>query len=360
MTSVRDGVGSVTPRAARATIKDVAAHAGVSLKTVSRVVNDENGVSPRTREAVRSSIAELGFRRNASAAGLRQRQAGSIGLIVEDISEPFQSAIARAVERVAVQNGVLLFTASSSEDADRERDLILGLSSRPVDGLIVIPSNVDHGYVTKEMEAGLPVVFIDRPAVNIEADTVLSDNRTGARMGVEHLLKHGHRRIAFVGSSAAFFTGSERHLGYRDALAAAEIRYDPDLVVLGDPDQDRIREHLARTQRSPDPPTALFTGNSLNTLAALRVLAASPAPLAHVAFDDFELFDLLNPGVTVVAQDPPAIGTAAAELLFRRIAGDRSRAQTVLVNTHLIERGSGEVGHHGSAQSCRHDTGADR
>ncbi|WP_205754634.1 LacI family DNA-binding transcriptional regulator [Pseudarthrobacter sp. NamB4] len=275
------------------TIKDVAAHAGVSLKTVSRVVNDENGVNPRTREAVRSSIAELGFRRNASAAGLRQRQAGGIGLIVEDISEPFQSAIARAVERVAAQNGVLLFTASSSQDADRDRELTLDLSSRPVDGLIIIPSNVDHGYVTKEIEAGLPVVFIDRPAVNIMADTVLSDNRTGARKGAEHLLKHGHRRIAFIGGSTAFFTGSERHLGSRDALGVVR--------------SSNCTIHGKQPQHPRGPPRA----HSVSS------------PTGSRSFDDFEL---LNPGVTAVAQDPPAMGTAAAELLFRRIAGDQSSA----------------------------------
>jgi LacI family transcriptional regulator len=324
-------------------MKDVAAHAGVALKTVSRVVNDEAGVSRSTRDSVLASISALGFRRNASAASLRQRQTASIGLIIEDISEPFQSVIARATERVAIERNVLLFTASSSDDSERERTLALNLASRPVDGLIIVPSAVDHGYLRAEMDAGLSVVFIDRPAPGIDADTVLTDNRRGARSGVEHLILHGHSRIAFVGDSTDFFTGAERFEGYCDAMRRAGIEIDPALITLGHPEPERIHRHLAEVRALAEPATALFTGNSLNTLVTLRVLANAPARLAHVAFDDFELFDLLTPGITVVAQDPLAMGTAAAEQLFRRIAGDGGNVQTTLLHTTLIERGSGEL-----------------
>ncbi|ACL42571.1 transcriptional regulator, LacI family (plasmid) [Pseudarthrobacter chlorophenolicus A6] len=327
----------------RPTIKDVAAHAGVSLKTVSRVVNEEAGVKASTRKAVLASIGVLGFRRNAAAAALRQGQTSTIGLVVKDISEPFQSSIAHAVESVASSRGAHLFAASSADDAGRERQLASSLSSRQVDGLIIIPSSENHSYLAQEIASGLAVVFLDCPAEGVDADTVLSDNRVGARKGVEHLIDHGHRRISYIGESATFYTAVERFEGYREALERHGIGVDPDLVMLGNADPERIRSRLLKMQNLSSPPTALFTGNSVSTLATLRVLGTTPLKVAHVAFDDFELFDLLTPGITVVAQDPAGLGTAAAELLFQRIAGDTGSARTIQLHTRLIQRGSGEL-----------------
>jgi len=174
---------------------------------------------------------------------------------------------------------------------------------------------------------------------------VLSDNAGGAAQGVAHLIRHGHRRIAFLGDSPAIFTARERLRGYRDALAAAGLPYDEALVSMGRPDPQRVRAALAAMAALPDPPTALFTGNGLITTHVLRALAARPGPdrPALVGFDDLELADLLTPGVTVVAQDPAGLGRTAAELLFRRLAGNRGPAQRVLLPTRLIVRGSGEI-----------------
>ncbi len=343
MGQVPTGDSAPRLRLLRPTMKDVAAHSGVALKTVSRVVNDEAGVSSSTRATVKASIEALGFRRNANAAGLRHKQTASIGLVLEDISEPFQSTIARVVEKVAIERKSLLFTGSSSDDDKRERNLVLSLCARPVDGLIIIPSADDHSYLQTELDMGIAAVFIDRPAIGVEADTVLSDNRAGAREGVTHLIRHGHRRIAFIGDTIDFYTGAERYAGYCDALANAGIAHDSQLVSLGHPDRDRIARHVETIARLPEPATALFTGNSLNTLATLRALTGHRRDFAHVAFDDFELFDLLDPGVTVVAQDPAGMGTVAAELLFRRLQGESTGKQTVLLKTSLIERGSGEL-----------------
>lgn len=334
--------GRASARSPRPTIKDVAAHAGVAFKTVSRVVNNEAGVSDETRELVQASIEALGFRRNASAASLRQRQTSSIALVLEDVAEPIQGMIARTVEQQALLRGNLLFTASSSDDPARERNLLLSLGARPVDGLIVVPSSEDHAYLAQEVDAGMPVVFIDRPAIGIEADTVLSDNRDGARQGVQHLIAHGHRRIAFIGDERNVYTSSERYVGYCEALQASGIPYDPALVLLNHHDPARIAEHVAAIGSLADPATAIFTVNSLNTLGTLRALGPGHR-LALVAFDDLELFDLLTPPVTAVAQDPEQMAVLATEMLFERIAGDSSPARTKLVRTSLIERGSGEV-----------------
>lgn len=331
------------PRIARATMKDVAALAGVGIKTVSRVVNGERHVSEETRQAVERAIAQLRFQRNAGAASLRHGQTQTIGLIVEDISEPIQSSIARAVERVALEERTLLFTASSSDNPDREREMTLSLIARRVDGLIIIPSPFDHGFLQAEMTAGLPIVFADRPPSGLTADVVLADNRGGARAGTAHLIEGGHRRIAFIGDPESVHTGRERLAGYRDALADAGIPFDPSMVFLGAPSPERSEAALRSVLERSEPATALFTGNSLNTIATLRAPLGKSMEIAHVAFDEIDLSDLLRRPLSVIAQDTTAMGEAAARLLFDRLRGDAGPARTIQLPTTLIVRSSSEA-----------------
>ena len=327
----------------RPTMKDVATRAGVALKTVSRVVNDEPGVTPETASRVRNAINDLGFRRNDSARLLRKGQTASIGLIMEDIGDPFYSALSRAVEDVAHWNGSLLFTGSSDEDPQREQELVLALCARRVDGLIVIPASGDHRYLLPEIAAGVASVFVDRPAGMIEADAVLADNIGGSHAGVTHLIRQGHRRIAFIGDDPDIYTAVQRHQGYRDAMTEAGLDVDPSWVSMAKPTPDGIRGALAAMLAGPSPVTALFCGNNRTTILALREIAHAGRRLALVGFDDFEFADLLTPGVTVVAQNPAEMGRRAAELLFGRLAGTRGPAQYIELGTQLIVRGSGEI-----------------
>ncbi|WP_436760202.1 LacI family DNA-binding transcriptional regulator [Streptosporangium sp. V21-05] len=320
----------------RPTMKDVAAMAGVALKTVSRVVNGEPGVNPATAERVTAAIERLGYRRNESARVLRRGRTASIGLVIEDVADPFYSGFSRAVEDVALRHGSLLLSGSSGEDPRRERELALAFCSRGVDGLIIVPAGTDHDYLRPELDAGVTAVFADRPG-GLDADTVLCDNAGGARAGVAHLIRHGHRRVAFVGDSASIFTSGERLRGYRRALAEAGLPFDASLVATGPPRQ--AGPALVRMLSGDDPPTAVFTGNGRITVAALRT-GHRPA---LVGFDDFELADLLDPGVTVVAQDPVRLGGTAAELLFRRLSGHLGPPERVELPTRLIPRGSGEL-----------------
>ncbi|WP_239123043.1 LacI family DNA-binding transcriptional regulator [Sphaerisporangium siamense] len=334
----------------RPTMNDVAATAGVALKTVSRVVNDEPGVNAATADRVRQAIALLGYRRNEGARDLRRGRTASIGLVIEDVADPFYSGLSRAVEDVALGNGSLVFTGSSGEDPGRERELVLAFCARRVDGLIIVPAGADHGYLVPELTAGIRVVFADRPAgPGLDVDTVLCDNAGGAGAGTAHLIAHGHRRVAFLGDNPAIFTAGERLRGYREALAGAGLPYDPALVAMGTTEQARVHADLARLLALPDPPTAVFTGNGRVTVTALRALESlGPRPsatggLAIVGFDDFELADLLTPAVTVVAQDPAGLGRTAADLLFRRLAGDAAPPERLRLPTRLIPRGSGEL-----------------
>src|SRR6059058_519753 len=195
------------PRKSRPTMSDVAAAAGVSLKTVSRVVNGEPGVRDETAALVQEAIERLGFSRNDLARALRHgRRTGLLGLVIEDVANPFYSAIARGVEEVARTRGMLAIAGSSNEDSAQERDLVRLFCERRVDGLLIVPAGDDHAYVLSETRSGTPVVFIDRPPGNIDADVVLLDNIGGARSAVEHLLSQGHVRIAFVGDEPEIFT----------------------------------------------------------------------------------------------------------------------------------------------------------
>ncbi|MCW2908680.1 MAG: sle, partial [Actinomycetia bacterium] len=164
-------------------MRDVAARAGVGIKSVSRVVNGEY-VRPETERVIVAAIAELGFSRNDSAALLRQGSTASVGLVLEDIAEPFQSVLTRAVEAVTLANGSILMTASSGEDPAREKQVVRAFCARRVDGLIIVPAAHSHRYLLPDIKAGVATVFVDRPADGIDADTILVDNVDGARDGV--------------------------------------------------------------------------------------------------------------------------------------------------------------------------------
>jgi LacI family transcriptional regulator len=331
----------MTAYGTRPTMKDVASHAGVALKTVSRVVNGDAAVRPETAERVRDSIAELGYRRNDSARVLRVGQTASIGLILEDIGDPFYATLSRAVEDVAVRYDTLLFTGSSDEDPDRERALTLAFCARRVDGLIVIPASDDHTYLLPEIAAGTAVVFVDRPPGQIQADAVLTENVRGAFEGVTHLLNGSHRRIGFIGDAPHIYTASLRYSGYVEAMTAAGQPINESWVTMTPPSAAEIRNALHRMLGGPSPVTALFCGNNRITAIALRELWTAGAELAVVGFDDFELADLL--GITVVAQSTAEMGRIAAELLFQRLGGYRGEAKRLMIGTRLIVRGSGEI-----------------
>ncbi|TDC00131.1 LacI family transcriptional regulator [Nonomuraea longispora] len=323
-------------------MKDVASAAGVALKTVSRVVNGEPGVHPATAERVRAAIHRLGYSRNESARMLRRGRTATIGLVIEDVADPFYSGLSRAVEEVVIDHGCLLLSGSSGEQPGRERELVETFCARRVDGLIVVPAGEDHTYLRSELEAGTPVVFADRPpGAGLDVDTVLADNVSGAGQAVRHLLGHGHSRIAFLGDDPAIFTAAQRLQGYRAALGGL---YDERLVSMRPPSLEAVRADLAGMLALDEPPTAVFAGNGRYTVTVLRALAGRR--LALVGFDDFELADLLQPGVTVVAQDPSWMGRVAAELLFRRLRGDVGPSEHIELPVRLIPRGSGEIAAH--------------
>jgi LacI family transcriptional regulator len=326
-------------------MRDVAALAGVSLKTVSRVVNREEGVSPALVDRVHAAVSLLGYRHNLAASSIRRtnRRTATIGLLLDNVANPFDSALHRAVEEVARAHGSLVLAGSSERDSDVEEQVLSAFASRGVDGLIVVPASSDHSSLLREHRLGLPVVFADRPDASGRADSVVVDNVTGAGLAVRHLVAHGHRRIALLCDRPEVWTAEQRVRGYREALLGLGLRPDPELVCTGLRGSAAARAAVAELLALPDPPTALFTAQNLLTVGAVQALRATGARLALVGFDDFPLADLLDPGVTVVAQDVAAIGRHAADLLFSRIAGSTTPPQVLTTAATLVARGSGEI-----------------
>ncbi len=329
----------------RATIRDVAALAGVGIKTVSRVINDEANVSPGMRARVQRAVVALDFKPNAGAGALRRgdRKTRTLGLLLDAVNNPFSAAVNRAVERVASRRATAVFAASSDDDPERERQLVDAFTRRRVDGLILTPISTDHGYLQAERDQGTPLVFVDRPPVGLLADAVLSDNYDSARRATEHLLQHGHRRIAHLGDETSISTAQDRSRGFHDAMAVAGAR-EP-LEELNLSSQEHAEQAVHHLFDRTDPPTAIFASQNMVLLGSIRALHAlgRHQQIALVGFDDLLLADLLQPGITVLAQDPTAIGTQAATQLFARLDGDKSPVRTTVVPTTLIARGSGEI-----------------
>jgi LacI family transcriptional regulator len=326
---------------------DVAALAGVALATVSRVVNGKAGVSATMEARVQTAIEKLDYRRNVNASSLRRldRKTATIGLVLEDVANPFMSALHRAVEDCAWERGMLVFAGSCDEDSRRERELISALRARRVDGIIVVPAGTNHSYLLSALRLGTDMVFVDRRPGFLEADSVTSDDVGGARAAVAHLGERGHRRIAYVGAALTIETARDRLRGYTEAMRelgaeahASHIR--PGLVTL-----EEAEQAVAEMLEGADPPTAIISGQNYFTIGAIKALRARglQRKIALVGFDDFALADLLDPPVTVIAHDPAQLGRTAAQLLFRRLDGDGSPSQQIVCPYALISRGSGEI-----------------
>lgn len=328
-------------------MREVAALAGVSLKTVSRVLNDEPGVSPSLASRVREAATELDYRHNLTASSLRRadQRTSTIGLLLEDIANPFFALIHRGVEDVAGEVGIGVLAASLDQDADRERRLVEAFVSRRVDGLIIVPTDSEQGYLLNEMRAGMPIVFADRLPRGLDGDVVLTDNREATRRATGHLIERGHRRIAFLGGVLGIQTAEDRYLGFLDAMHEAGVEVRPDWVVR---DLHSVSEAqaVANDLLAGDAiPTAFFTAQnylSIGTSRALRV-SSMEHRIAMIGFDDFEFADMLNPSVSVVAQDPRRIGQLAATMLFTRMAEPERPPSVTVLPSILTHRQSGEI-----------------
>jgi LacI family transcriptional regulator len=325
---------------ARATMRDVAALAGVGIKTVSRVVNNEPNVSPETIARVKSAAERLDFRPDINAGNLRRsdRKTRTLGLVVGSVANPFSGAVNRGVEDVAAARGTAVFASSLDDDASREATIVSEMLRRRVDGLILPTVRKNQSYLVPEQRRGTVLVFVDRSPSGIDADVVVTNNAEASATAVRHLQSHGHRSIAYLGDRAELWTAQERRRGFQSVAASGP-------VVENLHDSASAHEAAIALLRGSNPPTAFFSSQNLVTIGVIHALRelGLQREVALVGFDDVPLGDMLEPGVTVVAQDPYAIGSLAAERVFARLEGDQSESETFIVPSSLVIRGSGEI-----------------
>lgn len=280
----------------------------------------------------------------ATTGSTSRRRSGAIGLLVEDVGNPFSAAIHRAVEEVARARSMLVLAASLDENAERERRVAGMLIERGVDGLVIVPCADDYDWIREHQRAGVAFVFADRAPQPLHADAVLSDHRAGTRQGIEHLLAGGHTRIAFLGDDLRIQTARDRYAGYCDVLTQAGLPIAPELVRTDLRTAAAAREATIDLLRTAAP-TAIFAGQNLVLVGAIQALRRLDRQdrVALLGFDDLILADLLQPSVSVIAQQPDMIGHLAAQRLFARLDGDTAPPSARQVVTRLIPRGSAEI-----------------
>jgi LacI family transcriptional regulator len=339
MTSMDTGVGRGASRAGRATLADVARLAEVSTKTVSRALSGGTNVDPETRARVEQAAATLRFRPNALARELRTGGvSNTVGFVIGDLTNPFYALVAAGVERVLAREGLTLVIAATDDESRLEPTVVSAMLERRIRGLLLVPIADDHSYLEGERHFGTPIVAVDRPLSNATSDSVVLDNRAGARAGVLSLLDAGHTRVAFVGSTDSLYTHHERLLGYRDALEARGLGVDRALIRTDGPDIASAAAAVSAMLDSDHAPSAVFAGNNRATIGALQGIRQRGARVGLLGFDDFELAGFL--GVSVVAHQPERMGEVAAEIILRRMDEPMGLAEQVILPTRVILRGS--------------------
>jgi LacI family transcriptional regulator len=320
-------------------MRDVGARAGVSAKTVSRVMHNDRYVSDDVRLRVERAIKELHYVPNTLARTFRSGRDAAIGVAVPDISDPFFATVTEAVVRVARERQAAVFVTSLGNKPEEERAAVETLLGRQVAGLIATPVSDDQSYL-KAWQSRTTVVFIDRPPVGLTADSVVEDDLRGAHTATAHLIGHGHRRIAFIGDTLIVPTTARRLDGYHQAVREAGLPSAPELIGLG-PTSD-AGEMLRGMLTGPQPPTAVFSSNARCSIAVIPLLKAmNRSELAFISFGDFPLASALTPALSVVDQDPVAVGQLAATRLFDRIENPGKRLKRrVVLPVELVTRDS--------------------
>jgi len=344
-----------TPR-----IKDIAEQLGVSMASVSRALNDKPGVADDLRRRVLELAAELDFRPNMAARSLNGARTGAVAFVVHQhgfpfTSDPFYFVILRAVERALSKDGYHVMMATVDEREDGRVDDIRLVSERRVDGVILAGPDLSASLTLSAIQRGLPVVLVDNVLERTPSDSVVCDNRDGARAAVEHLLSHGHERIAFVGGPAAWLSTRERQGGYEDAMREAQLP----TLVMHEPATSiatgiAAGRKLFGTPDSPDPSAPLREGSArpsavfaVNDAVALGVIRAArdaglrvPHDLAVVGFDDIDMAEVADPPLTTIRIAKDLMGELAARQLLELIHTERKLPVKSVVATTLIVRGS--------------------
>jgi len=324
------------------TLTDVAKIAGVGIMSVSRVVNGTRKVSPETERRVRGAIERIGYEPNEAARILKGQRSHVLGLIVPDLGDPFFATCANAIQETARRAGYLTWMAASARKEDVERELTKAMTKGHVAGLLVIPSGKHNDHFANATKSGIPIVSLDRPLENVDADALVVDNRAAAARATEHLIEHGHRSILFITDDETIFTRMERIKGYSQAMQRAKL---PVQVSSIGPVSGSLSDQLTFALNTTAPPTAIFAESNLVAVETLHELQRRslriPREMAFIAFDDFDAATLVRPSITVIKQPVAELGRQATDLLCRRLEShDCSPGLNIVLKTSLIIRES--------------------
>jgi DNA-binding LacI/PurR family transcriptional regulator len=327
-------------------MNDVALRAGVSMATVSRVINNSSSLNTDTRTKVLKAIKDLNYQPSRVAKRLRSKSNSGklIGILIPDIQNPFYVDVLRGVEEIAYLNNYALIMCNFGQDEKKEKLYLDILRSEAVDGLLAAPAREDDPEVTRLLLGGLPIVCVDRGLKNVDVDVVMVNNQKGAFQAVDHLARSGYRRIAYISGLPAIPSSRLREQGYREALEANGLPFAPDLVKYGDSKYASGVILCNELLESNNPPDAVFTGNNLITLGALETIhrrgLAIPGEIAIIGFDDMFWSNSLFPPLSAVRQPAVEIGKRAAELLIQRINDPHRACIQMILNPELMIRNS--------------------
>ena len=328
-----------------ATIKEVAEYAGVSVATVSRVVNNTGRVSPELRRRVLAAMDALNYQPSALARSLRRRRTQTVGILVPQLDHPFFSSLAFAIERKLFSEHYHALICSAEENQEKEDAYIEMLIRQRVNGVILVPTGQSAENVHRLLEQQVPVVLADRDLPDLAISRVLNDNFHGGYEGARHLLSLGHRRIGVIGGPDYSYPMRQRINGIRQAFRDARVAHDPDLMSIGTLQQFEMGYTAARSLLSKSPrPTAIF---ALTDVMAVGVLHAAyeeglrlPEELSVMGFDDIPLASYSIPELTTIAQPIYDMGESAARILLRQMQKPDSPVESVMLQTRLIVRQS--------------------
>jgi LacI family transcriptional regulator len=312
--------------------------------TVSRTINGHPYVSEETAKKVRAAIRQLSYRPNHAARMLTGQLSRSIGLIVPDLTDPFFAVVSHAVQETARESGYLVWLAASNDDPTIEAAQVEQMTHHPVDGILLVPADSKHKYLKTVAEGPTPVVTIDRPIEVATSDSVGVENRAGARLAVEHLIRHGYKRILCVATNTHLLTIKERLAGYEECMREAKL---PRLKALRLTSQVDVRPALKELAESRTWPDALFSANNVSTIWVIGALREMKIEIgkdvALVGFDDVDFYSLITPPVTAIRQPAPELGHMSTRLLLQRIKGEftASSVRTVLPVTLVVRESCG-------------------
>jgi LacI family transcriptional regulator len=326
------------------TIRDVAAAAGVSAGTVSRVLNGKRDVADELRRRVLAAVSELGYRPNGAARSLRTRAAMVLGVIISDVTNSFFTEVVRGAEDKAQLAGYSIVLANADEDLRKETRYLEIAAAEQMAGVILSPASSRQTNIDVLRERGIPVVTIDRRLATALVDSVTVNNHQAARDATRHLISQGCTRIGMIAGPAQTTTGASRLAGYRAALRSAGSNDDGSLTAFGNFRTDGGYAAAQKLLRLRVPPDGLLISNDLMTIGGLQAIAeaglAIPDDIAVVGFDNASWATALRPPLTVVTQPTYEIGQAAADLLLRRVSGEKFPPHRLVLQAKLVERES--------------------